>query len=131
MKLSVSKTKQFPVPGDSDGAYINIRALNMEELAQAESASTELGVGTEAGATMTLNPYARINNVAQKCLTGWGHFFESNGNELKFNKKSLKEMAKFAIAVDDKKIRFLEWVDRCHTELLDEMEAESDNVSKN
>lgn len=132
MKLSMDVTKQFYVPDDTDGAYVTIRALSLEEIAEAESSSTELKVDTDQNASMVLDGYKRINNIAQKCIIDWGGFFEANGKQISYSRKKMKDMARFVFKMEDgRHVRFFEWVESCHQELQEETIGETEKAEKN
>lgn len=131
MKLTLDKTKRFDVPDDPDGAYITVRGLTLEEIAECESSSTELKVDGDQNASMVLDGYKRVNNIAKKCLIGWGGFFEANGKELTHSRKNQKEVARFAFDIDGVPTRFFEWVEKCHAELQDEIYGQQEVAEKN
>lgn len=131
MRLSLDKTKQFYAPGDPDGAYIIVRALSLEEIAEAESDSTELRVDNFDNASMSLDPYKKANAIAKKCLVEWGGFLEANGNPIPFSKKNDKKMAGFAMKAEARMVRFFEWVEHCHNELQAEIQEEAERAEEN
>ena len=130
MRLSINKNKKVDVPNDEDGGFINIKALSIEELANIESKSSDMAYDATGNVKVTINPYKRANLVARKCLTGWGNFFDEKGEELKFP-KDVDRAALYSINIDSKDMRFLEWVEQCHTILRDEIADEMGVASKN
>ena len=132
MKLTMDVTRQFYVPDDTDGAYVTIRALSMEEVAEAEASSTELKVDSEQNASMVLDGYKRINAIAKKCIIDWGGFFEANGRQINYSRKNINDMARFVFMLEDgRRVRFFEWVEKCHQELQEEMYSEQEKAEKN
>lgn len=133
MRLTVEKTKRFEVPNDPDGAYINIKALSLEQLARIESKCSKSGMDEDGNFSVSLDPFKRANAVSIACLTGWGGFFDVKGKELKFSVKNLREAAGLGVMMpdEDKPIRLFEWVDQCHNEFLDEIDTEAVEAAKN
>lgn len=130
MRLTLEKTKRIEVPNDEDGGYINIKFLHQEELANIESRSSETMFDTSGGVKVIVNSYKRTNSVAKKCLVGWGNFFDEKGNELRFP-RDIDKASNYSINVNGKLVRFLEWVESCHTEFRDEVIEEIKVAEKN
>ena len=131
MRLTVEKNKRVDIPGDEDGGFINIKLLSLHEIARIEAKCQSPGINEKAEVTLALDPFSRENMIALSCLTGWGNMYDSKGKELKFNRKSLAQAEAFVIRVDDKKMRFLEWVDHEHAKFYEEVEDESKVAIKN
>lgn len=131
MRLSLEKTKRIDVPGDEDNGYINIKCLSQEQLANIESRSSDMAFDGSGGIKVSINSYSRANLVAKKCLVGWGNFFDEKGEELKFP-RDIDKASNYSVVVDGKHVRFLEWVEECHTifrnETLNSMEEARKNV---
>lgn len=131
MRLSLEKTKKIAIPGDPDGGFINIKLLSLHQIARIESKCNSTGFNENTEVVMSLDPFSRENMIAKECLTGWGNLFDAAGKELKFSRKSLMQAEAFVIEVDDKKLRFLEWVDDQHTKFYEEVEEEAKEAAKN
>lgn len=131
MRLTVRPTKTFYVPEDSDGGFITIKALSLEEISAIESKCMVTSVDDTGQARITMDSHTRANNIAKACLQGWGGMLDVDGSELKFNQQNLKKAANYSIQTEDKLVRFFEWVDSCHNELIDEMEEQGEDAAKN
>ncbi|MFA5347453.1 MAG: hypothetical protein WC294_04910 [Methanoregula sp.] len=130
MRLTLDKIKRVEVPGDEDGGFVNIKVLSLEDLAAIEAKSSDMAFTENGGVTVSINSYNRANLVARKCLTGWGNFFNEKGEELKFP-KDIGRAARYSITINGKEIRFLEWVEQCHTQHREEIKEEMAVASKN
>lgn len=131
MRLSQERTKRIDVPGDPDGGYVNIRLLTLHQIAQIEAKCNSTGYSERNEVMLSIDPFNRENLIAKSCLIGWGNMFDAKGKEMKFNQKNLREAEAFVIQVDDKKVRFLEWVDDEHSKFYEENEEEAKVASKN
>lgn len=129
MRLTAEKTKKVNVPNDPDSGYVVIRALSRDELAHSESASSSVNIGGEV--SVIVDPYKRANLIATSCLKGWGNFFDSYGNEIKFNNKSLQTVKDMSVVIEDKPVRFFEWVKDEHDKFFNEVEEEKKVALKN
>lgn len=130
MRLTEERTKKVKVPGDPDGAFINIRALTLNEIDRIEEKATSITFGDDEG-TVQLKPFKRSNNMALACLKGWGGFFDIKGKELKFNRANLNKAANFEVEIDGKRFRFFEWVDEEHEKFRKEVTEEEKVAIKN
>lgn len=131
-RLTAKKTRVFYVPNDPDKGNITIRALTREELARIEANCSETSADDKGSGKLILNPYARVNGVAQACLEDWENFFDEKGNPMKYSAKNVMRASRMSIEVEEGNIvRFFEWVDSCHAEFLDAVKIETEEAEKN
>lgn len=127
MRLTAERTKKVYVPDDSDGGFIVIRNLSMEEIARIEQ---EHLVVTDN--EVRANKFAeRDANYAKACLKDWGNMFDENGGEMKFTARNIERASAYAIRVNEELKRFFEWVNEEREKFAEEVKAEEEKASKN
>ena len=131
MRLTLEKTRRIDIPNDEDNGFVTIKALSMDHLARIESRCTQTMMDGNEDVQLVLDDYKRANRVATDCLTGWGNMFDTRGKELKFNRKNVMMAANLELLIENKRMRFLDWVDQEHAKFREEVNSESIEASGN
>lgn len=131
MRLTLQPTKTFFVPEDPDNASVDVELLSMDAIAQIEAKASETGITAQGEASVTLDTYRRVNLTVQQCVKGWNGFYDESGKEISFSRKNINKLARFAVKIEKDTVRLFDWIDKCHTELLDIHTSEEEAVEKN
>jgi hypothetical protein len=132
MRLTTERTKRIDVPDDPDKAFINIIALDLDLITKIEENCSNIIIGdSDSSDSIGFKPAKREDGIAKNCLKSFGNFFDVKGSEIKFKKSNFKEVAKFAIDIDGKRVRFFEWVANEHDKFYDEVLIEEKEATKN
>lgn len=132
MRLTKKVVKKFYIPNDSDGAWVNIRHLKINEVKKIQGKVNNMSFTSDLqgnGETkLDLNPYSVSTMMAHACLEDWGGMKDAMGRELKFESANIDKAGEFIVLVeeDGKEVEFdfYSWIDKCRNELAEEVKAE-------
>jgi hypothetical protein len=135
MRLTKRIKKKFYIPGDTDGGWVEIKHLKMNEIKRIEAKANEITYSSKDGndgvTKIALNPYTRSRLFAHAALTNWGNMFDVMGKPLSFNELNIAKAAEFEVSIEDEVFDFYSWVEMCRKELFDEVEAEKKVAEEN
>ena len=106
MRLSATRKKIVPVPNDPDNGSVTIKYIGEEAEAVIEGKFMEI-----SSTSISLKNYGERDGMfARACLDGWDNMFDEHGAVMPFNSKNVEKASNYVINIDDKRIRFFEWV---------------------
>ena len=134
MKLTAKTLKWFNVPGDADGAKVQILHLKPGEIQRIESGTSEWNgrlVGEEFLSELKYNPAKQLRNLRMAALVDWKGFFDEDGEPLKCSTKS-KDLYfdEDPVLTDDGK-RFSELIDGFRAELAESLRPQEEQAEGN
>lgn len=133
-RLTSKKVVWFPIPGDEDGAKLQILHLKPGDV-QAIEAKTSRWLGRsqnkEFVTELELKPTEQLKLTRLAAIVGWEGFYDEAGVELICTDAN-KEMYLFNDPLLGKPAKkFSEWIDEFRTTLADEMKPQEEKAEGN
>ena len=127
MRLSAERKKIINVPNDADNGSITIKYIGPEAESVLEGKFMEIS----SQSIRLVNYGERDGMFARACLVGWNNLFDDSDMPLTFNPKNIEKAANFVITIDDKRLRFFEWVNDEREKFNEEVIAQEEAALKN
>jgi hypothetical protein len=134
MRLTQRNIKEISIPNDSDGAWVKVKALTVNELKKIDSKANEIMMAPDddgVSTTVKFDPYTRTKLVVSECLVDWFGLYDEFDNEIPFSKTNIEKIASFEIEVNGTYIDFFTWVDNERVKFEVELREKKEAASKN
>lgn len=133
-KLTAKTQKWFTIPGDPDGAQLQILHLKPGEIQRIESETTRwLGktVDEKFIPEFEYKPQQQLRRLRQTALVGWKGFYGVDGEELDCTPKFKDLYLDEDPSLGTEELKLSEWIDKFRNELADSLKPQEEEAEKN